>query len=108
MWPQGRLSQKSMRILKNCLNDPLWNHMVPDVEYWDHQRTEDEIKINDYFGENTSDLGKDRKKKARFGRETYNWTPFSGQQRGRRHYVLQQIINYSCLRWAVSSPIFAR
>ncbi|KAG0167716.1 DNA mismatch repair protein msh6 [Apophysomyces sp. BC1034] len=50
---KGRLSQATRRILKNGLNNPIWNMLAPEKEFWDALTTEDEIRIGGYFGEDT-------------------------------------------------------
>ncbi|KAK4509250.1 Histone deacetylase hda1 [Mucor velutinosus] len=47
---KGRLSKTTTRLLKSILNEPLWNMLKPDVEFWDARITEDEISIHEYFG----------------------------------------------------------
>ncbi|GAN01573.1 DNA mismatch repair protein Msh6 [Mucor ambiguus] len=47
---KGRLSKTTTRLLKNILNEPLWNMLKPDTEFWDARITEDEISIHEYFG----------------------------------------------------------
>ncbi|KAF7722208.1 DNA mismatch repair protein msh6 [Apophysomyces ossiformis] len=48
---KGRLSQATRRMLKNSLNNPIWNMLAPEKEFWDAMTTEDEIRIGGYFGE---------------------------------------------------------
>ncbi|KAL9544155.1 hypothetical protein MBANPS3_007766 [Mucor bainieri] len=47
---KGRLSKTTTRLLKRILNEPLWNMLSPDTEFWDARITEDEISIHEYFG----------------------------------------------------------
>ncbi|OAD06817.1 hypothetical protein MUCCIDRAFT_33695 [Mucor lusitanicus CBS 277.49] len=47
---KGRLSKTTTRLLKSILNEPLWNMLKPDTEFWDARITEDEISIHEYFG----------------------------------------------------------
>lgn len=46
---QGQLSQKTTRLLKNTLANPIWNQLMPDREFWDEMVTEDEIRIAKYY-----------------------------------------------------------
>ncbi|KAG2172300.1 hypothetical protein INT43_004842 [Umbelopsis isabellina] len=46
---KGQLSQKTMRLLKNTLHNPIWNQLIPEREFWDERVTEDEIRIGKYF-----------------------------------------------------------
>ncbi|KAI8987059.1 muts domain V-domain-containing protein [Pilobolus umbonatus] len=48
---KGRLSKTATRLLKNLLNDPLWNMLNPGSEFWDAAITDDEITVADYFEE---------------------------------------------------------
>lgn len=47
---KGRLSKTTTRLLKSILNEPLWNMLQPETEFWDARITEDEINIHEYFG----------------------------------------------------------
>ncbi|KAG1456250.1 hypothetical protein G6F56_006874 [Rhizopus delemar] len=47
---KGRLTKSTLQIIKATLNEPLWNMVLPEREFWDDQTTEDELKINNYFG----------------------------------------------------------
>ncbi|KAI7900009.1 muts domain V-domain-containing protein [Cokeromyces recurvatus] len=46
---KGGLSKATTRMLKSILNEPLWNKLQPETEFWDARITEDEININGYF-----------------------------------------------------------
>ncbi|ORX63094.1 hypothetical protein DM01DRAFT_208046 [Hesseltinella vesiculosa] len=46
---KNRLSGAAMRILKDCLANPLWNVLTPETEFWDGRVTIDEIRIGAYF-----------------------------------------------------------
>lgn len=48
---KGRLSRTTTRILKSLLNEPLWNMLIPEAEFWSATITEDELTFGDYFGE---------------------------------------------------------
>ncbi|KAI9301123.1 muts domain V-domain-containing protein [Cunninghamella echinulata] len=54
---KGHLSPASTRILKNSINDPIWNMLDPDTEFWNERVTEDEIRIGGYFSEEDTDMG---------------------------------------------------
>ncbi|CEI93954.1 Putative DNA mismatch repair protein msh6 [Rhizopus microsporus] len=47
---KGRLTKSTMQLIKSTVNDPLWNMLIPEREFWDDRTTEDEIRINEYFG----------------------------------------------------------
>ncbi|KAJ3063792.1 DNA mismatch repair protein msh6, partial [Rhizoclosmatium hyalinum] len=47
---KGCLSAKTQKVLKNCLNDPQCNHLIPEVEYWTVEATLDELQRPCYFG----------------------------------------------------------
>ncbi|KAI8616461.1 muts domain V-domain-containing protein [Chytriomyces sp. MP71] len=47
---KGRVSQRTQKLLKNCLNDPQINHLLPDVEFWSSETTVDELRRTHYFG----------------------------------------------------------
>lgn len=47
---KGKLSKTTTRLLKSILNEPLWNLLQPETEFWDARITEDEISIHEYFG----------------------------------------------------------
>ncbi|KAI8377990.1 muts domain V-domain-containing protein [Radiomyces spectabilis] len=49
---KNRLSQSTRRILKNTLDSPIWNMLMPDIEFWDARTTADEIRIAGYFNSN--------------------------------------------------------
>ncbi|KAI8098718.1 muts domain V-domain-containing protein [Halteromyces radiatus] len=51
---KGRLSADTSRILKNCLNNPIWNMLIPESEFWDDRVTADEIRIGAYFTQGNS------------------------------------------------------
>ncbi|KAI8584582.1 hypothetical protein K450DRAFT_216999 [Umbelopsis ramanniana AG] len=46
---RGQLSQKTTRLLKNTLSNPIWNQLMPEREFWDERVTEDEIRIAKYY-----------------------------------------------------------
>ncbi|KAJ3091283.1 DNA mismatch repair protein msh6 [Quaeritorhiza haematococci] len=48
---KGRVSQKTARILKNNLNNPQTNYLVPEKEFWDMSTTLDELSFGRYFQE---------------------------------------------------------
>ncbi|CAO3601033.1 unnamed protein product [Absidia cylindrospora] len=52
---KGRLSASTNRILKNCLNNPIWNMLIPGSEFWDERVTSDEIQIAGYFTDQKGD-----------------------------------------------------
>ncbi|CAG8546606.1 8518_t:CDS:10 [Diversispora eburnea] len=49
---KGRLSQRTLRILKNCTSHTIWTALKPDVEFWDANTTYDEIRLSRYFSKN--------------------------------------------------------
>ncbi|KAL1923036.1 uncharacterized protein VTP21DRAFT_9412 [Calcarisporiella thermophila] len=51
---KGMLSPKTIRILKNTLNSPIWNALAPEREFWDERTTADEIRIAGYFKSSNS------------------------------------------------------
>jgi DNA mismatch repair protein MSH6 len=54
---KGRLSRTTTRLLKSLLNEPLWNALLPESEFWDARVTKDELDFADYFaGECPSSL----------------------------------------------------
>lgn len=45
------------RVLKNCLNNnPIWNMLVPEAEFWSDTVTADEIRIGGYFAQASGDI----------------------------------------------------
>ncbi|KAI8073459.1 muts domain V-domain-containing protein [Gilbertella persicaria] len=54
---KGRLSKMTTRLLKSILNDPLWNMLIPEQEFWDARVTEDELNFSAYFDEKDSPQG---------------------------------------------------
>ncbi|CAG8542071.1 1112_t:CDS:10 [Diversispora eburnea] len=52
VYEKGRLSQRTMRILKNCTSRTIWTALKPDVEFWDATTTHDEIRFSRYFSKN--------------------------------------------------------
>lgn len=48
---KGRLSKTTTRLLKSLLNEPLWNMLIPDTEFWDSRLTQDELDCNSYWSE---------------------------------------------------------
>ncbi|KAI8389422.1 muts domain V-domain-containing protein [Blakeslea trispora] len=54
---KGRLSKTTTRLLKSILNEPLWNMLMPETEFWDARMTEDELNFSDYFVESNSNEG---------------------------------------------------
>ncbi|RHZ76117.1 hypothetical protein Glove_203g51 [Diversispora epigaea] len=50
---KGRLSQRTLRILKNCTSHTIWTALKPDVEFWDANATYDEIRFSRYFSKKT-------------------------------------------------------
>ncbi|CAO3674545.1 unnamed protein product [Umbelopsis vinacea] len=52
---RGQLSQKTTRLLKNTLANPIWNQLMPDREFWDEMVTEDEIRIAKYYEKDGKD-----------------------------------------------------
>ncbi|EIE86449.1 hypothetical protein RO3G_11160 [Rhizopus delemar RA 99-880] len=52
---KGRLTKSTIQMIKSTLNEPLWNMVLPEREFWDDQTTEDEIKMNEYFGSDMTD-----------------------------------------------------
>ncbi|KAI9335459.1 putative DNA mismatch repair protein Msh6 [Obelidium mucronatum] len=55
---KGGLSPKTLKMLKNCLNDPQCNYLMPDVEYWSADATVDELRRTQYFGVVSGDSAK--------------------------------------------------
>ncbi|KAJ3317692.1 DNA mismatch repair protein msh6 [Blyttiomyces sp. JEL0837] len=49
---KGLVNPKTLRLLKNCLSDPILNFLHPDKEFWDAQTTADNISKSQYFAEN--------------------------------------------------------
>lgn len=52
------LSKRSQRILKTCINCPIWTGLIPEREFWDANATWDEIRFSRYFSnkpKNSSD-----------------------------------------------------
>ncbi|KAG2220729.1 hypothetical protein INT45_007341, partial [Circinella minor] len=52
---KGHLSAATRRVLKNTLMDPLWTFLPPETEYWNNEKTLDEIRIGGYFGHDVHD-----------------------------------------------------
>lgn len=50
-YEKAGLSQKTMRILKNNLPQTTYNCLAPEREFWDADRTRDELRIKKYFPE---------------------------------------------------------
>lgn len=46
---KGRLSKTTTRLLKSILDAPLWNMLIPEIEFWDKRVTEDELECNEYW-----------------------------------------------------------
>lgn len=46
---KGRLSKTTTRLLKSVLDAPLWNMLIPEIEFWDKRVTEDELECNEYW-----------------------------------------------------------
>ncbi|KAI9142928.1 muts domain V-domain-containing protein [Paraphysoderma sedebokerense] len=56
VYEKGGLSQRTTRLLKNTLSTPIFNALTPEKEFWDHQRTLDELDVAGYFdGSNSGD-----------------------------------------------------
>lgn len=49
---KGRLSKTTTKMLKSLLDAPLWNMLIPEIEYWDNRVTEDELECNQYWTKN--------------------------------------------------------
>ncbi|KAJ3210844.1 DNA mismatch repair protein msh6 [Entophlyctis luteolus] len=47
---KGGLHAKTQKLIKNCLNNPLCNYLMPDTEYWSSAATIDELSRTYYFG----------------------------------------------------------
>ncbi|KAJ3088395.1 DNA mismatch repair protein msh6, partial [Physocladia obscura] len=47
---KGLLSANTLKLIKNCLNEPQCNYLVPGTEYWDAETTVDELRRTCYFG----------------------------------------------------------
>ncbi|KAL7752170.1 DNA mismatch repair protein msh6 [Sorochytrium milnesiophthora] len=43
------LSAKTQKLIKAVLLRPIWNVLVPGQEFWDYQRTVDELDVSKYF-----------------------------------------------------------
>src|SRR6266498_5248647 len=43
------LNKRSQRILKTCINCPIWTGLIPEREFWDANATWDEIRFSRYF-----------------------------------------------------------
>ncbi|KAI9280014.1 muts domain V-domain-containing protein [Sporodiniella umbellata] len=52
---KGRLTKATLKLIKMTLNEPIWNMVLPETEFWDEQTTEDELKMNNYFGSSMTD-----------------------------------------------------
>ncbi|KAL6588392.1 DNA mismatch repair protein Msh6, partial [Neocallimastix sp. 'constans'] len=49
---RGGLSQRTIQMLKRIVgNKDQWNVLIPEKEFWGPEKTELELKINDYFSE---------------------------------------------------------
>ncbi|RUS19437.1 hypothetical protein BC937DRAFT_87471 [Endogone sp. FLAS-F59071] len=46
---KSHLTQRTTRILKNNLVNPLWNALISEREFWDAATTKDEFRIAGYF-----------------------------------------------------------
>ncbi|PKK75027.1 DNA mismatch repair protein Msh6 [Rhizophagus irregularis] len=58
VYEKGMLSKRSQRILKTCINCPIWTGLIPEREFWDANATWDEIRFSRYFSnkpKNSSD-----------------------------------------------------
>jgi len=49
VFEKGLLSQKSMKILKNCLDEPILNGIKSGTEFWSAEDTIRELTIGQYF-----------------------------------------------------------
>ncbi|GBC01838.1 hypothetical protein RclHR1_04350014 [Rhizophagus clarus] len=49
VYEKGMLSKRSQRILKTCINCPIWTGLIPEREFWDANATWDEIRFSRYF-----------------------------------------------------------
>ncbi|KAJ3266034.1 DNA mismatch repair protein msh6 [Chytriomyces hyalinus] len=47
---KGRVSPKTAKMLKNCLNNPQCNYLIPEVEFWSAENTVEELRRTHYFG----------------------------------------------------------
>ncbi|KAJ3131884.1 DNA mismatch repair protein msh6 [Physocladia obscura] len=47
---KGLLSAKTLKVIKNCLNESQYNYLVPGTEYWNAETTVDELRRTCYFG----------------------------------------------------------
>ncbi|OZJ02922.1 hypothetical protein BZG36_04117 [Bifiguratus adelaidae] len=52
---KGHLSKQTTTLLKNSLPDLLWNHLIPEKEFWDAETTADELKYQNYFAKASTD-----------------------------------------------------
>ncbi|KAL0096441.1 muts domain V-domain-containing protein [Phycomyces blakesleeanus] len=50
---KGRLSSETEKVIKRALHEPIWNRLIPEEEFWDSRRTEEEIRTSGYFGQDT-------------------------------------------------------
>ncbi|CAI2182650.1 11046_t:CDS:10 [Funneliformis geosporum] len=44
VYEKGMLNKRSQRILKTCINCPIWTGLIPEREFWDANATWDEIR----------------------------------------------------------------
>ncbi|CAG8558122.1 14662_t:CDS:10 [Funneliformis caledonium] len=49
VYEKGMLNKRSQRILKTCINCPIWTGLIPEREFWDANATWDEIRFSRYF-----------------------------------------------------------
>jgi len=52
---RGGLSQRTIQMLKRVVgNKDLWNILIPEKEFWGPEKTELELKVQNYFGDSKS------------------------------------------------------
>ncbi|ORY03012.1 DNA mismatch repair protein Msh6 [Basidiobolus meristosporus CBS 931.73] len=43
------ISQRTLKVLKNSVNAPVWNYLTPETEFWDSVTTLDALRRGGYF-----------------------------------------------------------
>jgi hypothetical protein len=50
------LNKRSQRILKTCIDCPIWTGLISEREFWDANSTWDEIRFSRYFSNKPNNL----------------------------------------------------
>jgi DNA mismatch repair protein MSH6 len=83
---QGMLSKRSQRILKTCIDCPIWTGLIPEREFWDANATWDEIRFSRYFS---------NKSKNSFGQDDVNDESMEGDDNEYKPGIFRFVLSKS-------------